>query len=48
MYLDLSKESGKAMLSMVLTAKTAKQKVVRIDYDVGSNGICKARGLHIE
>lgn len=48
MYLDLSKESGKGMLSQLLTAKSAGFKVVRIDYAVSSSNTCLASGLHIE
>ena len=48
MYLDLSTEAGKGMLSQVLTAKSAGFKVVRIDYTVSSSGTCLASGLHIE
>jgi hypothetical protein len=48
MYLNLSTESGKGMLSQVLTAKSAGFKVVRIDYTVSSSGTCLASGLHIE
>ena len=48
MYIDLSKDAGKAMLANVLTAKTAAFKVVRIDYTVSGSGTCLASGLHIE
>jgi hypothetical protein len=48
MYLNLSTEAGKGMLSQVLTAKSAGFKVVRIDYTVSSSGTCLASGLHIE
>lgn len=48
MYLDLSTEAGKGMLSQVLTAKSTGFKVVRVDYTVSSNGTCQASGLHIE
>ena len=48
MYLSLSTESGKAQFSMLLMAKAASKKVVRIDYVVDSNQYCKASGLHIE
>ena len=48
MYLDLSKESGKAQFSMLLTAKASGQKVVRIDYSTDAIGKCNLSGLHIE
>jgi len=48
MYLNLSTESGKAMFSQLLTAKSAGFKVVRIDYSVLASGQCVAGGLHIE
>ena len=46
MYIDLSKESGKANFALVLTAKTANQPIVRIDYTVSSSGTCSATGIH--
>lgn len=48
MYLDLSKESGSAMLSQVIAAKSAGFKVVRIDYIGGDGETCLATGLHIQ
>lgn len=47
MYLDLSTESGKAMFSQVLAAKSAGFKVVRIYYKKDDNEKCTATGLHI-
>ncbi|MDO6708530.1 hypothetical protein [Photobacterium sp. 1_MG-2023] len=47
MYLDLSTESGKAMFSQVLAAKSAGFKVVRIYYNKKESGTCTATGLHI-
>ena len=48
MYLSLATESGKAQFSMLLMAKAASKKVVRIDYKTDSNQYCKVGGLHIE
>jgi len=48
MYIDLSKDSGKAQFSMLLSAKAANQKVVRMDYTLGVNGQCNMTGLHVE
>ncbi|GAB2504009.1 hypothetical protein [Microbulbifer agarilyticus] len=48
MYIDLSNESGRAIFSMVLSAKSTDQKVVRIDYNVTAEEACVATGLHIE
>jgi len=48
MYLSLATESGKAQFSMLLMAKAASKKVVRIDYTIDSNQYCKVGGLHIE
>ena len=48
MYLNLSTEAGKGMLSQVLTAKSDGFKVVRIDYSTSASGTCLASGLHIE
>lgn len=45
-YIDLSKESGKAIFSLALAAKTAREPVVRIDYSLDSIGKCRATGLH--
>ncbi|QUJ67370.1 hypothetical protein KDD30_15230 [Photobacterium sp. GJ3] len=47
MYLELSTESGKAMFSQVLAAKSAGFKVIRIDYKKNENATCTATGLHI-
>ena len=46
MYIDLSKESGKAMFSIALSAKVTGDKINRIDYTVSSSGTCLANGLH--
>ena len=48
MYLNLSTDAGRGMLSQVLIAKSAGFKVVRIDYSVRSNDTCLATGLHVE
>ena len=48
MYIDLSKESGKAIFSMLLAAKASGQKIVRIDYSVATDDTCKVTGLHIK
>jgi hypothetical protein len=48
MYINLSTNAGKAMMSQLLTAKSAGFKVVRIDYAVSSSGSCSASGLHIQ
>ncbi|WP_143247566.1 hypothetical protein [Agaribacterium haliotis] len=48
MYIDLSKESGKAIFSLVLTAKTADQSIVRIDYKKDESGKCLVSALHTE
>ncbi|TQV86559.1 hypothetical protein [Aliikangiella coralliicola] len=54
MYIRLSnsdgtpKESGRAQLSMVMAAKSAKWKIVRMDYTVDSGGSCRLTGLHTE
>lgn len=47
MYLDLSTETGKAMFSQVLAAKSAGFKVVRIYYKKSDSETCMATGLHI-
>ncbi|MDO6580644.1 hypothetical protein Q4491_04730 [Photobacterium sp. 2_MG-2023] len=47
MYLDLSTESGKAMFSQVLAAKSAGFKVVRVYYKKNDSETCMATGLHI-
>ena len=46
MYINLASDSGKAIFTMALTAKTANQPVVRIDYVKESNGTCSVRGFH--
>ncbi len=48
MYVDLSKESGKAIFSLLLSAKAASQSIVRIDYAVSSSGTCMVSGLHTQ
>lgn len=48
MYINLSNYAGRAMMSQLLTAKSAGFKVVRIDYAVSSSGTCSASGLHIQ
>ena len=48
MYIDLSKESGKAIFSMLLAAKAANQKIVRIDYSVSAGETCMVSGLHVQ
>lgn len=48
MYINLSHYAGRAMMSQLLTAKSAGFKVVRIDYAVSSSGTCSASGLHIQ
>jgi hypothetical protein len=47
-YIDLTTESGKAILSLVLTAKSTGQKVVRVDYDTSESETCTVSGLHIQ
>lgn len=46
-YIDLSKESGRAIFSMVLSAKATGDKIIRVDYTVSSSGTCTVSGLHI-
>lgn len=48
MYVDLSKDSGKAAFSMLLAAKAAGQEIVRIDYTVSATETCLISGLHIK
>lgn len=48
MYIDLSNEAGKAQLSMVLSAKAAGQKIVRITYYIDTKGMCRVKGLQIQ
>jgi hypothetical protein len=48
MYIDLNSESGKAQLSLAISAKAANQKIVRMDYVVAPEGQCKLQGMHIE
>ncbi len=48
MYIDLSDEAGKAQFSMVLSAKAAGQKVVRMDYNLGPDNRCDLTGLHVK
>jgi len=48
MYMDLSKESGKAIFALILSAKAANQKIVRIDYRVSDNETCLINGLHVQ
>lgn len=47
MYIDLSKESGKAIFSMLLAAKATGQEIVRIDYAISSEETCLISGLHV-
>ncbi len=54
MYIDLNnadgtpKESRLAQLSMVLAAKSAQWKIVRMDYILTSESSCRLTALHIE
>lgn len=48
MYIKLNTETGKAIFSMVLSAKASRQKIVRIDYSVDADGACIVSGLHIK
>ena len=49
MYINLETDAGKAQFSMLLSAKAANQKIVRIDYSVHStNGQCNLSGIHVE
>lgn len=48
MYIDLSKEAGKAQFSIVLTAKTVNQTITRMDYTVNTDGACSLTGIHLE
>ena len=48
MYISLANESGKAIFSIVLSAKAAGQTVVRIDYTKDAAGKCLAGGLHVQ
>jgi hypothetical protein len=49
MYIKLDTDAGKAHFSMLLSAKAAGQKIVRLDYTVSSsNGQCDLNGLHVE
>lgn len=47
MYLTLQTETGKAHFAMLLAAKAAGQKVVRMDYSIAESGQCNLNGLHI-
>jgi len=48
MFFSLANETGKAMMSQLLTAKSAGFKVVRIDYTITTSGSCVASALHIQ
>ena len=48
MYLDLTKESGKASFSLLIAAKAASYTIRRIDYTVSSLGTCLASAIHIQ
>jgi hypothetical protein len=48
-YFTLNNESGKAMLALLLSAKAADQRVVRVDYVRNATvGTCHIIGLHVE
>ncbi|WP_196158627.1 hypothetical protein [Reinekea sp. G2M2-21] len=48
MYIDLSTEGGKAIFSLVLTAKTAGHAVIRVDYTKDSSDKCLVTGFHTQ
>jgi hypothetical protein len=49
MYINLETDAGKAQFSLLLSAKAASQKIVRIDYSVHpTNGHCDLSGIHVE
>lgn len=48
MYISLSNESGKAMFSLILTAKATNASLVRIDYTKSEDDKCYVNGLHLQ
>jgi hypothetical protein len=48
LYIDLSKESGRTQLDLLLWAKQERWKLVRVDYNKQPDGICRLTGLHID
>lgn len=48
MYIALTTEAGRAQLSLITTAKAAKQDIVRIDYSIDANQVCRLNSLDIE
>ena len=47
MFIDLSSEAGRAQFSMILTAKVAGQKIIRMNYIISSEK-CRLTGLHTQ
>ena len=47
LYIDLSKEAGRAQFSLLKEAKIHNWTLVRIDYEKNSNGTCNLTGLHV-
>ena len=48
MYIDLNSESGKAIFSLALMAKTTGLSVVRLNYLKDSSDKCHVTGFHVQ